>query len=63
MAATPTDAHTLPEERPLAPVSADYAPPAVAWEEPFEILAAGSGCLLKDSLDPDCAASGFTVTG
>ena len=63
MAAAPSDTDIRAGTQPEAAMSEEYAPPAVAWEEPFQILAAGSGCLLKDSLDPDCAASGFTVTG
>ena len=52
MAAAPSNTDIHPEAQPRAPMSEEYAPPAVAWEEPFEALAAAT-CLHIDPLG-DC---------
>jgi hypothetical protein len=53
MATPPDDPRSGPPAARLqAPMSEGYAPPAVAWEEPFDAIAAAT-CLHSDPLN-DC---------
>ena len=52
MAAAPSDTDIRAGAQPGAPMSEEYAPPAVAWEEPFETMAATT-CLHYDAFACD----------
>lgn len=42
------------ESAPAAGGTPAYEPPAIAWEEPFEPMAAATKCGMTDPLQPGC---------